>query len=622
MKVMRFGPQETPSALEVFASARVGKEIFFLNKGTKISSEERGEPRSVLETLSPSPTTSTSTPSSVKTTGLAAVADNNCHKWPPTSPLGATPSSSSGGEWEMELQPIPAVLEYWETLPPEAPPPPPSELGSEHGVLQWVTAEYDAGAGVETDGIGLGFVDPGFVHESTVGTEGESLLHAMVSSQVFSLCGSANNSFKGAAFGNSNFKTTAFGSFSSIMNQNQVVPSCSNLFFLPLDNQPAIVTPPPPAFHHHQSNSISDQEVFLDINTVHLPLESFSLHQAVLDKLFKAAELLEVGNTVSAQMILARLNYHLPSPSGKPFIRSAFYFKEAFLFGLQGRAFSDVSPVLQFTSFTSTQAILDELTGAKSIHVIDFNIGIGGNWCALIQELSQRHSSSNGSIELRISAFVSNYSHHPLELQLIQENLTNFAANLGVPFLLKFLPLESFDPTVMMHSSIPGEAIAVNFTIGFGNDNTSTQTFLRLIKQLSPKIVISVNHGCDRNDLPFSHHFLHAFRSSTILLESIEATGVSPEVADKIEKYLLQPRIESSIIRCYKAGGQEQLLPWRRLFTSAGFLAVPFSSFAEAQAEFLLKRMQVKGFQMHKHQAALMLSWKQGEIVSISAWRC
>ncbi|KAG0502216.1 hypothetical protein HPP92_002288 [Vanilla planifolia] len=545
----------------------------------------------------------------------------------------------------MELQPIPAVLEYWESLPPEAPPPPPSELGSEHGLLQWVTAEYDAGAGVETDGIGLGFVDPGFVHESTVGTEGESLLHAMVPPPKFSpLCGSANNSFKGAAFGNSNFKTTAFGSFSGIMNQNQVVPSCSNLFFLPLDNQPAIVTPPPPAFHHHQSNSISDQEVLLDINTVHLPLESFSLHQAVLDKLFKAAELLEVGNTVSAQMILARLNYHLPSSSGKPFIRSAFYFKEAFLLASRGgnesyhstlttpldvllklgayKAFSDVSPVLQFTSFTSTQAILDELSGAKSIHVIDFNIGIGGNWCALIQELSQRHSSSNGSIELRISAFVSNYSHHPLELQLILENLTNFAANLGVPFLLKFLPLESFDPTVMMHSSIPGEAIAVNFTVGFGNDNPSTQTFLRLIKQLSPKIVISVNHGSDRNDLPFSHHFLHAFRSSTILLESIEATGVSPEVADKIEKYLLQPRIESSIIRRYKAGGQEQLLPWRRLFTSAGFLAVPFSSFAEAQAEFLLKRMQVKGFQMHKHQAALMLSWKQGEIVSISAWRC
>ncbi|KAK9103091.1 hypothetical protein Sjap_020345 [Stephania japonica] len=52
--------------------------------------------------------------------------------------------------------------------------------------------------------------------------------------------------------------------------------------------------------------------------------------QALIDQLFKAAELVESGNLVHARGILARLNHQL-SPVGKPLHRAAFYFKEALL---------------------------------------------------------------------------------------------------------------------------------------------------------------------------------------------------------------------------------------------------------------------------------------------------
>jgi hypothetical protein len=44
------------------------------------------------------------------------------------------------------------------------------------------------------------------------------------------------------------------------------------------------------------------------------------------------------------------------------------------------KTFSDHSPVLQFTNFTATQALLDEIGGSTSscIHVIDFDLGVGG----------------------------------------------------------------------------------------------------------------------------------------------------------------------------------------------------------------------------------------------------
>ncbi|KAF2299028.1 hypothetical protein GH714_030095 [Hevea brasiliensis] len=52
-------------------------------------------------------------------------------------------------------------------------------------------------------------------------------------------------------------------------------------------------------------------------------------HQnALLDQLYKAAELVGTGNFSHAQGILARLNQQL-SPIGKPLHRAAFYFKEA-----------------------------------------------------------------------------------------------------------------------------------------------------------------------------------------------------------------------------------------------------------------------------------------------------
>ncbi|KAI0529156.1 hypothetical protein KFK09_001703 [Dendrobium nobile] len=377
---------------------------------------------------------------------------------------------------------------------------------------------------------------------------------------------------------------------------------------------------------------------------IEYPNESAWLQHAVIDLLFEAAELVESGNTIGAQRILARLNHQVPSPYGKPYIRSAFYIKEALLtisnrggeqcgFRLASpldillklsayKAFAEISPVLKFISFSSTQLILEELAGANIIHIIDFDVGVGSQWPALIHELSERRSAVTGvPLQLRITAFFSISSHHQLELHLIQENLNFFAANLNVPFELNFLPIESFDPAAIISSSShSGEAIAVNFAFGFCSPHISTHALLLLIKQLSPKILISANLGYDRGDLSFSHHVLHSFQSSTVLLDSIEASGVSPEITDRIERYLLRPTIESSIFGRYRT--REKFLPWRKLVTSAGFVPMQFSNFTKTLADCLLKKSQVWGFEVEKRQAAMMLSWQQREIAVVSAWKC
>ncbi|XP_020595356.1 scarecrow-like protein 6 [Phalaenopsis equestris] len=487
----------------------------------------------------------------------------------------------------------------------EPPLPPPGELSSEHSSVCWFMADPNAGAKLEGSGIGLDIFDPGFDFQQMGRNGGDGSLIPMIPlppSNFPYFTGFTNSSFKAPTFANSTF----------INNQNP------HENFMP--------------------------QTYLGAIPMQLPNEAAWQQQAVIDPLFKAAKLLESGNTISAHRILARLNHQLPSPSGKPFLRTAFYFKEALLAISNGsseqcsfslgspldvllklsayKAFAEISPVLLFTSFTSTQIILEELAGANVIHVIDFDVGVGSHWPALIQELSERRSAVTGApLQLRITAFVSVASHHQVELHLIHENLNHFAADLNVPFELNFLPFESFDPASIIFSCSPSDvAIAVNFAFGFCHHHLSTQSLLFLIKQLSPKILISVNLGYDRGDISFSHHVLHSFQSTTVLLDSIEASGVSPEITDRIERYMLRPRIVNSLLGRYKTG--EKLLPWRTFFTSAGFVPLQFSNFAESQADCLLKKAQVRGFEVEKCEAALMLSWKQQEIAVVSAWRC
>jgi GRAS domain family len=363
----------------------------------------------------------------------------------------------------------------------------------------------------------------------------------------------------------------------------------------------------------------------------------------LVEQLLEAAKMVETGNASGARGILARLNHQLPVPAGKPLLRASFYFKEALNQILSGsasapssqvkspydvamkfgahKAFNELSPVLHFINFTSVQGLLDELGAADRIHIIDFDIGIGGQWSSFMQEISQRRCAptSTGSISvLKITAFVTPSSHHLIELHLIRDNLCQFANDLNIPFEFNILSLESFDPSELLAMGGNSEAFAVNLPASsvYG---PSFPTLLRLVKQLCPRILISIDYGCDRGDLPFSPHFYHAFQSYVSLLDSLDSVGPNMETTNKIERFVLLPRIEGSVVGRHRMG--DKLLPWRTLFASAGYTPVPFSNMAEAQAECLAKRVQVKGFHVDRRQGSLVLYWHHGELVSITAWK-
>lgn len=366
--------------------------------------------------------------------------------------------------------------------------------------------------------------------------------------------------------------------------------------------------------------------------------------QVVYDQLYKATELILAGNFSHAQGILARLN-HLLSPVVKPFQRAAFYFKESLQFSLQMsnsaalspglrtptpfdgmfkmgayKMLSEVSPILHFMNFTSNQALLEALDNAVNIHIIDFDIGFGAQWSSFMQELPKRNK---GSVSLKITAFASPSTHHSFDISLMHESLSQFANDVGVIFELEVVNFDSFDPSTYPVSSFrcsENEVIAVNFPIwSIASRPSVLPSLLCFLKQLSPKIVVLLDRGCERFDLPPTHHLLHALHYYEVLLNSIDSANMSADAVGKIEKFLLQPRIENIVLG--RLNSPNHMPTWTNLFASAGFSSVPLSNLSEAQAKYMVMKTQVNGFHVEKRQASLVLCWQRRELLSASVWR-
>lgn len=364
---------------------------------------------------------------------------------------------------------------------------------------------------------------------------------------------------------------------------------------------------------------------------------------ATVDELLEAVRRADAGDSTGAREILARLNHRLPSPPGHPhppLLRAAAHLRDALLRVLvtsapapaavsttpldvalkvaAHRALADASPTVQFANFTSTQALLDALGTARRVHVVDLDVGFGGRWAPLMQELALQWRRAPVSPLpppcLKVTALVSpGSSAHPLELHLTHQGLTRFAADLGISFefnAVAFDPLDPLPPTGL--SVAPGDAVAVHLSVGSGVPSPAT---LRVVKQLRPAVVVCVDHGCHRGDLPLSHHALSVVRSSAAFLESLDAAGAPADAVARLEEYVVRPRVERLLLG-------DRMPPWRTMLDSAGFAPVQLSNAAEAQAECLVRRTPTPGFHVEKRQAALALRWQDSELVMVSAWRC
>ncbi|XP_019156733.1 PREDICTED: scarecrow-like protein 6 isoform X2 [Ipomoea nil] len=610
------------------------------------------EPVSVLDTRSPSPSTSTSASSSshgggggYKTASLVA---------PPIATTTQTMEAKEkcvgelhpAPEWSEGPEKFDLGMEDWECLLAES-------GGSDQYLLRWISGD------VEDPSLSLKQLLQGGNNPSEIG------FGASDSDNY-----NGNSQGPNVNFPHSNLAILGSGLSVQELQYEQKPQTFNSPVLTELQNvvmSPNVFSSPLYGIHQEQqppskrqnSGSRVSEGVFLnpsngfldrppDILSVQpkkeagFGTENLQEQQAVYDYVYKAAELILNLQFSNAEMILARLNHRL-SPMAKPLERAAFYFKEALHLPLTSvpslppripspvdgvfkmgayKVFSEVSPLIQFMNFTSNQAILEAVDGAECIHIFDFDIAFGAQWSSFMQELPRRNRRAPPW--LKITAFASPSTHHPIEINLMHENLTQFANEVGVKFELEVVNFDSFDPSsypVSSFRSSESEAIAVNFPVWSVSSHRATlPLLLHYIKQLSPKVVVSLARGYERTELPFPHHLLNALQYFEALFESIDAGNVTPDASNKIERFLFQPSIESIVFGHLRF--PDQMPPWRNLFASAGFQPHPFSNFAETQAECVVKRTETRGFHVQKHHASLALCWQNRELLSATAWRC
>ncbi|XP_073126583.1 scarecrow-like protein 6 [Henckelia pumila] len=661
-----------------------------------------GEPTSVLDSARvPSRPSSSSTLSSsfggggggggasTDTAGVVAVSDTNpSPRWLKDS---TTATSSNAGGADTQLLPVPPSIEIethcegggaekcgmegWESVFSGSVAPSPSQ---EQSIFRWIMGDVEGpalgslnkvlqiGGGSSTaaefeSGGGFGLMDQSFGGDQFGAIPTSQLSSNLHANLVYPSISNNLGSFalhQQPTYDSPAEMKSPICNPQLLLNQNQTPNS---LFFLPLTypqhQEPDFFASPQAkrlnsgsigGFLELPGGHISKGSSFLPPQNLHQsPIEPGSnskigsVEQQAIDQLYKVAELVQTGNHVLAQGILARLNHQF-SPIGKPFQRAAFYCKEALQMLLHTnnninmstfnsspyslvfkigayKAFSEISPLVQFTNFTSNQAILEALDGFDRIHIVDFDIGYGGQWASLMHELAFK---GTGLTLLKITAVVSPSTHDQIELGLARDNLIQFAGEINLEFEFEVMSVDSLNSSSWSPSFLTSgnEAVAVNLPFGsFMNHQLSIPLVLHRVKQLSPRIVASVNEGCDRTDLSFPGRVIHSVRSNSSLLESLDAVSMNTDTLQKIERFWIQPGIQKSIMGHFRA---EKPQHWRNAFVSSGFTPATFSNITESQAEWVVKRTPVRGFHLEKDQSSLVLCWQKMELISASAWRC
>ncbi|KAK6288027.1 hypothetical protein POUND7_014206 [Theobroma cacao] len=378
------------------------------------------------------------------------------------------------------------------------------------------------------------------------------------------------------------------------------------------------------------SCELTHQSVHSDFN---------NLYDFYSEELIRAADCFDTHELQLAHVILARLNQRLRSPSGKPLQRAAFYFNEALQSLFTGstrstrlsswseivqtikayKAFSGINPIPMFNHFTTNQALLEALDGsAPLIHIIDFDIGLGGQYASLMREMAERNDHSCKFI--RITAVVP--EEYAIETRLIKDNLFQFAQDLKLRFQIEFVLLRTFEMlSLKAFKFIDGEKTAILLSPSiFRCLSLNVAAFLSDLRRVNPSVVVFVDSEVwmESGTTSFRKNFVNGLEFYAMMFESLDAAVAGGEWVRKIETLLLRPRILAAV----EAAARRTTQPWRELFVGAGMRAVHLSQFADFQAECLLGKVQVTGFHVGKRQAELVLCWHERALVTTSAWRC
>ncbi|KAK8483054.1 hypothetical protein V6N13_031619 [Hibiscus sabdariffa] len=289
-----------------------------------------------------------------------------------------------------------------------------------------------------------------------------------------------------------------------------------------------------------------------------------------------------------------------------------------------------ICPYLKFGYLAVNGAIAEACRTEDHIHIIDFQIAQGTQWVTLLQALASR---PGGAPHVRITGIddpVSNYARGG-GLEAVGRSLSALSEQFKIPIEFHGVPVFAPDITRDMLNVRPDEALAVNFPLQLHHTpdesvdvNNPRDGLLRLVKSLSPKVTTLVEQESNTNTAPFLPRYIETLEYYLAIFESIDET--MPR--DRKERINVEQHcLARDIVNIIACEGRERVErhelfgKWKSRLTMAGFRQYPLSSHVNSVIRSLL-RCYSKHYALEEKDGAMLLGWKDRNLISASAWHC
>ncbi|KAL1810408.1 hypothetical protein ACET3Z_027398 [Daucus carota] len=286
----------------------------------------------------------------------------------------------------------------------------------------------------------------------------------------------------------------------------------------------------------------------------------------------------------------------------------------------------EVCPHIQFGHFVANLSILEAFEGENFVHVVDLGMSLGlrhgQQWRNLIRSLANRTGQPPCCVRITgVGLCVEKF-------QIIGTELKAYARSLGIN--LEFSAVEtSLEDLRPEHIKLrKNEVLAINSILQLHcvvkESRGALNAFLKVIHELSPKILILVEQDSSHNGPFFLGRFLEALHYYSAIFDSLDAMLPKYDTRRaKIEQFYFAEEIKN-IVSCEgpaRMERHERVDQWRRRMSRAGFQPAPGKMIAQAK-DWLGKHKFCEGYTIVEEKGCLVLGWKSKPIVAASCWKC
>lgn len=299
----------------------------------------------------------------------------------------------------------------------------------------------------------------------------------------------------------------------------------------------------------------------------------------------------------------------------------------------------ELSHCFKFGLLAANLVMLEAITSALheglKIHVVDFDIGHGGQYINLLRALGERRAQSGSAVsnEVRITVVETEVGNGGAAgMEAVKDGLVKLAEKVGISLKFEALTRKISDLTRESLGCEEGEAVVVNFAFKLyrvPDESVSMENLrdelLRRVKGLRPRAVTLVEQDLNANTAPFMTRVSGACEYYRALFDSLDSM-VPRDNPDRVRVEEALGRKMANSVACEgreRVERAEVFGKWRARMSMAGFeLKALSQSVAESMRTKLSSVLGGKpGFTVKEESGGVGFGWMGRTLTVASAWR-